>query len=361
MKYLCAAVLCLLALCATCRAAPYDYDDYSALERAVPDGALDKSVNLDNADLATGGQALLKGVQKELPGILGNTMKNALAVFAIACLSALAMSILDGAGVKTAPKAVGIATALAITGTVMANADGIVSTAADAMNRLNSFSKVLIPTLAGAAAAQGGVNSASVRSVATVLFSDGIISLINYGLIPMMYLHIAAITVGAATGNALVGKIADMLKWLSGGILKVVLIIYTTYITLNGILAGTTDAVAAKAVKTTVSGMVPVVGGVISDAAESVMTGAAVIKNSIGIFGMFAVLGTLLSPFLLIGTQVVMFKLFSAFSAPLCETGTAKLIDGFGDAFSMLLGMLAASAAVIIISIALTIMAVSPL
>ena len=46
-----------------------------------------------------------------------------------------------------------------------------------------------------------------------------------------------------------------------------------------------------KAAKFTISNMVPVVGGVISDTAETLLAGASVLRNAAGVFGMLAVIG----------------------------------------------------------------------
>jgi len=97
-------------------------------------------------------------------------------------------------------------------------------------------------------------------------------------------------TIGQALGEEALKKLADLLKWLMTWGLKIILYLFTGYIGLTGVVSGTTDAAAMKAAKLTVSGMIPVVGGILSDASEAVLIGADAAKNAVGIYGMLAVL-----------------------------------------------------------------------
>ena len=85
-----------------------------------------------------------------------------------------------------------------------------------------------------------------------------------------LYGYIAACVAHAAVGNEGLKRIAGVLKWTVTSILTVLLLVFVGYLTVSGVIAGTADAVAVKAAKFTVSSMVPVVGGILSDAAEDV-------------------------------------------------------------------------------------------
>jgi stage III sporulation protein AE len=132
--------------------------------------------------------------------------------------------------------------------------------------------------------------------------------------------------------------------------LKTLMIVYTTYMSLTGVIAGTTDAAALKAAKVTISTAVPVVGGILSDASEAVLVGMGLMKNAAGIYGILAALAVFAGPFLKVGIQYLGLKL----SASLCGLFAAKPISNLiGDASSamgLLLGMLAAACTMVLIS-----------
>ena len=101
------------------------------------------------------------------------------------------------------------------------------------------------------------------RQLATMLFSDILITLINRLLLPLVYTYIAACVAYAAVGNEGLKRIAGTLKWVVTSILTVVLLVFVGYLTVSGVIAGSTDAVTVKAAKFTMSSLVPVVGGIL--------------------------------------------------------------------------------------------------
>ena len=95
-----------------------------------------------------------------------------------------------------------------------------------------------------------------------------------------------------------------------------------------------------------------VVGGILSDAAETLLAGAGVLRGGIGIFGTLGVLAICAYPFLHLGIQYLLYR-GAGFLAEAAGGGPLpKLIGGLGSAFALVLGMTASCAAVIIVAIA---------
>ena len=134
---------------------------------------------------------------------------------------------------------------------------------------------------------------------------------------------------------------------------------FTAYLSISSAIASSTDLVSTKLAKTAISAALPVVGGIISDAASSVVAGAEVIKNTVGVFGLIAVLGICVAPFAVFGINYLVYKasslIVSAFSVPKLST----LINGIGSVFGLLLGLIGSCGIFIFISIMSCIKAVS--
>ena len=128
------------------------------------------------------------------------------------------------------------------------------------------------------------------------------------------------------------------------------LYVYTGYITVTGVVSGTTDASLLKAAKLTISGAVPVVGGILSDASEAVLVGAAAVKNAAGIYGLLAVLSLWIGPFLRIGVHYLLVKAVGAVSGVFGVEGASNVIDAFSAAMGLLLAMTGAVCLMLIIS-----------
>ena len=100
-----------------------------------------------------------------------------------------------------------------------------------------------------------------------------------------------------------------------------------------------------------VLGIVPVVGGILSDATETVLTGASAIRSGIGIFGTLVILGFCVVPFLYLGVQYLVYKLVAMLASVLYQGAISDLIDQIGAAFGLVLGMLGSCALLVLISL----------
>ena len=272
-------------------------------------------------------------------------------LLSIVLLCALVNDCIQGSGDNNRAAAiVPMAGAAAIAVTTVSNVQTMIGLGMQTIEDLSVFSKALLPTLSAAVAASGGVVSAGLRHVAGVFFSDLLITLIRRLLLPLLYFHIAV-----SAADAMVS--GERLKGLAAGIGKVIswmltgsVLLYTGYLTLSGAMAESADTVAMH-VTQSVMGVVPVVGNIISNAAGTVLSGAAMLKNTIGVVGMLAVLAICLVPILELAAQYLMYKLTAFLAGTFGAPQLVKLIEALGGAFGMILGMTAACALMLLISI----------
>ena len=138
----------------------------------------------------------------------------------------------------------------------------------------------------------------------------------------------------SALGESLVGNLRDFVKWLKTWCLKTVLYIFTGYIGITKVISGSADAAALKATKLVLSGTVPVVGGIISDASETILVSAGVMKSAAGVYGLLAILSICIGPFIHIGIHYLMLKLTSA----VCSVFGGKQLSGLMKDFSTAMG-----------------------
>ena len=106
----------------------------------------------------------------------------------------------------------------------------------------------------------------------------------------------------------------------------------------------------AKAAKATLSGAVPVVGGIISDASESVLAAAGVLKSSAGVFGMLAVIAIALAPFVRIAVEYLAMRLTAAVGGAFGSPAHTQLLSAVSTAMGYLLAMTGSCALMALIS-----------
>lgn len=229
--------------------------------------------------------------------------------------------------------------AVALGSMLLRSTSSMISTAVSTIQELSAYGKLLLPVMTTAMAAQGGITTSAALYTGTAVFDSILSSLIESMLIPMVYVFIALATANSALGEDLLKKIRDFVKWLISWCLKIILYIFTGYLGITGVISGTADQAALKAAKLTISGAVPVVGGILSDASETILVSAGMVKNAAGIYGVLAILAIAIGPFLKIGVEYLMLKLTAAVCGVFASKRTSELIQDISGAMGLLLAM----------------------
>lgn len=246
--------------------------------------------------------------------------------------------------------AVDMAGATAIAAVLLLSANSMIQLGAETVRELSEYGKLLYPVMTAAMAAQGGVTASSALYMGTAIFDMILSSLISKCLVPMVYLFLALAAANSAAGEDVLKKMCDLIKNLMSWCLKTILVVFTTYMSITGVVSGTTDAAALKATKVTISSVVPVVGGILSDASEAVLVSAGLMKNAAGIYGIFAILAVFLEPFLRIGVHYLLLKATTAICGIFGSKGMTGLIDDFSTAMGLLLAMTGSVCLLLLIS-----------
>ena len=243
-----------------------------------------------------------------------------------------------------------LASAIAIAVLLFGSADSMVSLGIDTVNEVTSYGKLLLPVMAAALAAQGGVTGSAAIYTAGALFSTVMSALVSLFLTPMIYLYLAFAVGNGAVGAEILKRFRDSVKSLMTWTLKTILYIFTGYMAITGVISGTTDAAALKAAKLTISSVVPVVGGILSDASETILVSAATVKNAVGVYGLFAVLALWIEPFLKIGSHYLMLRGLGALCGIFSGKNTAGLIESFSVAMGHVLAMTGSVCLMVLVS-----------
>ena len=294
------------------------------------------------------GDGLLKLLENAL-GQLQPDLKEASRVSLGVVAAVMMVSLLQSfsGSVKTAAEFAGTT---AIAAGLLLSANSLIRLAAETITEISEYGKLLLPVMTAAMAAQGGVSSSAALYTGTALFDAVLSSLISRLLVPMVYLFLALAVANSAMGEDLLKQMRNVAKGLISWCLKILLTVFTTYIAITGVVSGTTDAAALKATKVTISSVVPVVGGILSDASEAVLVSAGLMKNAAGIYGILAVLAVFLSPFLKIGVQYLILKLTAALCALFGAKRLTELIFDFSTAMGLLLAMTGSECLLLLIS-----------
>ena len=325
------------------------------LERAAENagGSAEYGASLDE-----GLKSLLETGADAAGGIIRGAVRSGVLLVAVILLCGFGETMYEGLGKGKLP-VIPLVGTLAITAVAAVDVDSMLGLGRSTIDNMTNFANVLLPTVAAVTAATGAITGAAVRQMAAVLFSDLLVNLINSLIIPLLYAYLAASVSHAALGNEGLKRISALMKWAATTLLTTVMLAFVGYLSLSGVIAGSADAATIKATKFAISGAIPVVGGILSDAAETILASAGVLRGTVGIFGAMTVLGICLLPVLRIAVHYLMYKLVAALSATVGSGRISTLVDQIGSAFGLMLGMTGACCLLLLVALVSSISVVS--
>ena len=305
-------------------------------------------------DIDPAGQTdLWDGMKQILQSVLERStesIRSGLRLCAILLCVVTLCAVVDFSSVKNGTLMLRAVGALGICAAVTGTLQGMISMAGSTVEQISTYSSFLLPVMASATAMSGGLTAASALYAGTVIFTEVLLQLISKLLIPAVYFYLAICTAEAALGSDMLSELREFVGWLIAKSLRILLYIFLAYVTLTGVISGTADAVAVKATKAAVSGMIPVVGSILSDASETLLASAAVLKNSAGIIGMLAVVSICLLPVVKVGSHYLLLKITAAVSGTIAQKPHVNLLKHFSTAMGYLLAMCGSSGLLLLIS-----------
>ena len=231
----------------------------------------------------------------------------------------------------------------------------VVGYGAEVIKNLTDFTTKIAPVLTISLIASGKVASAGsfypVLSGAIYVVSV----IINQFIIPMVTLSAILGIVNNISKRVQLKSLTNLIKSFSKWILTGILTIFTGINAIYGFSVPVLDAVSLKALQFTVGSCVPVVGGLVSDTVETVLTGAKLMKNAVGTAGIITVITICTVPILKLSAIILMLKLAQASVEPLTDKRISDMISDIISPITTVFSMVIATSMLFIISIAIII------
>lgn len=349
MKKLMLIIAFAILLASPCYAELYDENE---LRSALPEYA-GKLIDDEVSDADKSLSKLVDELKAKVSENAGAALKRSIAIIAVAMICSL-LNVFS----KDSPDYVTLGGCAAIAVISIADVNSFINSSADVLNSISLFSKTLLPALCAAGAACGTLGSATVKYAASVLFMDAFVTTAQYVILPLIYAYLAVHIAAVSMNNKSLTGVSKLIKWLCTCLMTFIALAFTVYISLSAVIASGGDAVASKFTKTAISTALPVVGSIISDAASTVVAGAEALRNTVGVFGMLAVLAICIAPFAVLGLNYLTYKAAAAMIQVFKNEKLSSLADGIGSAIGMLLGLIGCCAVILFISIGISIKAV---
>ncbi len=275
---------------------------------------------------------VIRHAAAELEPALAQAARNCLAITAAVLLTST-LHLFSGEKKHVA----NLVCTLVISTILLGPASTLIRMGMETVSSLSEYGKLLLPVMTAALAAQGGAVTSAALYTGTMVFDTVLGDILTKLLVPTVSAYLALAVANSAMKEDVLKRLRDFAKWLMTWILKTVIYVYMAYMGVTGVISGSADASALKMTKIAISGMVPVVGGMLADASETILISAGLVKNAVGVYGLLAVLAIWIRPFLRIGVQYLLLKLTAAVCSVYGTEDSSGLIQDFSAAMGLLL------------------------
>ncbi len=196
--------------------------------------------------------------------------------------------------------------------------------------------------------AAGGAPSGAVSYQTTLLAAAELLTwLIRSGIFPVLLVSLAMGCTGAVADGFCLSSVSQTLYKGILWALGLFSTLFSWVLSLQQMVSAATDSLGGRAVKFSLSSLVPVVGGLLSEAYATVAGCAGLLRSTVGCFGLVAVVGIVLPPLIscvcwtvslsLSGTAAALFGLVPL--ETLCKTaaGAVRVLIAVLAVFALLM------------------------
>lgn len=211
---------------------------------------------------------------------------------------------------------------------------------ANTVTNIKQQMDIIFPILLTVLTALGGNVAVSVYQPAMAILSGGVASIFTDILLPIFSFVLVFTVVSNLAKNIKFGKFADFFssgfKWIMG----IVLMIFSAFVSIQGLMAGSIDSISLKTAKYTIKSAVPLIGGFLSDGVSLIMVSSVLIKNAIGVGGLLILFCTIMLPIVKIIVFSFLMKLASAILEPIADSRITTFVSSIAKSIQMLIALI---------------------
>ena len=281
------AVFAILFFSPRSYAEEFDYGR-DALESALPDDAREylesEGITPETTAAFSFSEALGK-VFELLKSKASKPLKTLCALCGIVLFCALTQSLEHSGSLKGVFSAAGVLCGAGIAAAAMYD---LLNSSLTAISAAANFMLIFIPVLTGISAAAGHTLTAAAVNSAIIGCTQLFSQLAANFLAPLCGAILGVSTAGAVHPQLKLDKIGALIKKFVIWGLTLVMTVFMGVLSIQTAISAASDNAAVKTAKFMVSQGVPIVGGTVSDAVNTLQTGISILKSSVGVYGIIA-------------------------------------------------------------------------
>jgi stage III sporulation protein AE len=244
---------------------------------------------------------------------------------------------------------------LVLIGIAITSFNSVLSVAKQAINDMVNFMQALLPMLLSLLISIGGVTSAAVFHPVIYMSVSFVSTLIKDILLPMIFLSAVLAIVNNITQSLQVSKLAGLLKDICISVLGILLSFFIGVLVVQGAATSVADGITVRTAKFATKNFIPLVGGIFSDALDTVIGCSLLLKNAVGLMGVIVVFMICAFPAIKILSVMIIYRLAGALVEPMGDSQLVKTLNDMSNSMIMIFVSVVAVALMFFISITIVI------
>ncbi|WP_343208444.1 stage III sporulation protein AE [Anaerolentibacter hominis] len=232
---------------------------------------------------------------------------------------------------------------------MFAIASGIVT---NALANLLNFMKVLIPTYFIAMSFANGAVTSAFFYESTLLIIGAVELVLLHVIIPMIQVLFGLVLANNLSGQDRLSKFIDLIRTAISWLQKTMFAAVIGYHVIQGMLVPVAEYVKKSALLK-VTSFIPGVGSGIASVAETVLGAGILLKNTIGMVGLFFIIFLVLVPVVKMGILTLICAFTNAVTQPISDRRMTRCMSGSETALKLLFSTMIMGAALFVITIAM--------
>lgn len=216
-----------------------------------------------------------------------------------------------------------------------------ISYAEGAIRDMSDFMLAIIPLVIALLASVGNLASATMFHPVIIFMINTSGILISAVIFPLLFLSAMLFIASLFSERYQVTQLASLLRNIAMGALGSYLTIFLTIISIQGATTAVADGVTLRTAKYLTGNFIPVVGRMFSDAADTVLNASMLVKNAVGLAGVFILIILCAFPALKILVIALIYNISSAVLQPLGSSPIITALGTIGKSLLFVFGALA--------------------
>ena len=313
-------------------------------------------------DIAQGEQKLtfddaVRLITQRVFSALTGVLPIVVSIVGISLITSLLNGLTSGFLSNPTKELIGFVSYCAIAVIILTRAMSLVNDTAAIIGTIKQFMQLVFPILLTIITVVGGANSSAVFQPMMSVLTTSITTFVVQIIMPMVVVVIVFTMISSLSNGV---KLSKLTSFFSSGIkysLTAVFSLFVTFLTAQGLTGGIIDTVSIKTAKFAMQSYVPIVGGYLSDGFDLMMASFVLIKNSLGLISLFALLIMIASPLVNIIVFSLGLKLASGIIEPIGDSKISKMIFDLSKNVNILLAIILGVAFMFVTTITLIIYA----